>query len=221
MISLIISGFLIGIAGAGHCLGMCGGLASLLTLGKAPSFTTLLFYNLGRIVSYFLLTSAFAISFHYAFGDTYSALLVPLRTVSGIILILMGLYVCGLSKWILKLEQAGRILWRFIQPLSKRLLPVSSYKQALAAGFIWGWLPCGLVYSTVLWSLTQASPTLTMAAMVGFAAGTLPSMLLVGAFATQFKQIWEEYRLRWVFGVMICLYGVYSLPIIKTTISNW
>ena len=144
----------------------------------------------------------------------------PLRTLAGIIMILMGLYICGASRLILVTEKAGRLLWKSIQPAAKSLLPIRSSKQALLAGIIWGWLHCGLVYSTVLWATSLGSVSLSMMAITGFILGTLPSMLLAGLFSQQLKDIWQRYQLKWLFGISIILYGTYSIPLVKSMLSS-
>ena len=47
---------------------------------------------------------------------------------------------------------ALRPVWLLNPDVASRLLPVSSTPRALLLGGLWGWLPCGLVYSTLLWS---------------------------------------------------------------------
>jgi hypothetical protein len=47
--------FLLGLSGAGHCLGMCGGIAAALNLGGPRSPTITFAYHSGRIASYALL----------------------------------------------------------------------------------------------------------------------------------------------------------------------
>lgn len=220
MISIFFSGLLIGLAGAGHCLGMCGGLASMLSVGQHSSTIKIVAYNLGRIFSYSLFTLVLASTLLFGLSEHYSALMVPLRTFAGILLVFMGLYVCGLSRLILKVESLGRYLWRLIQPAAKSFLPIQNPAQALAAGFVWGWLPCGLVYSTVLWATSLGSIPLSMMAMLGFAIGTLPTMLVAGLFAQQLKTLWQQLYLKWIFGTLIILYGLYSIPYFKNLLSH-
>ncbi|RDL45830.1 sulfite exporter TauE/SafE family protein [Marinomonas piezotolerans] len=218
-VSVFFSGLLIGIAGAGHCIGMCGGLSSLLSLNGKPSMWRLACYNFGRVSSYALLAVTLAASIQLGTDALYIDLLYPLRTVTGIILILMGLYLCGASKWILKIERIGVVGWRILEPMARRLIPIRTNKQAFMAGVLWGWLPCGLVYSTVIWSSSHGSVSLSVSAMAGFAAGTMPAMMLAGAFSQRLKEYWAAYRLGFVFGVLIIFYGIYSIPYVRQIIS--
>lgn len=220
MISIFLSGFLIGLAGVGHCMGMCGGLASMLSMGQHARSINIITYNIGRITSYILFTALIAASLQIGLSDYYHALQMPLRTFAGILLVFMGLYLCGISHFILKIESIGRYIWKFIQPAAKSLLPVKTPIQSLSAGFIWGWLPCGLVYSTVLWATSLGSFSLSMSAILGFALGTLPTMLLAGLFAQQIKALWQQLYLKWIFGLLIIIYGLYSIPYFKNLLSS-
>lgn len=220
MIAIFISGLLIGLAGAGHCLGMCGGLASLLSINGEPSPLRLIFYNLGRILSYAVFALLLATVLQLTNADWYQHLILPLRTIAAVLLIFMGLYICGLSKVILRVEALGKHVWRYVQPFAKKLLPIQSHPQALFAGMLWGWLPCGLVYSTVLWATSQGSLITTLFAISGFALGTLPAMLLAGIFSQQLKHIWAHYHLNWLFGLLLVAYGIYTIPAVHALFAS-
>ncbi|MBM6549927.1 sulfite exporter TauE/SafE family protein [Marinomonas ostreistagni] len=219
MISTFISALLIGLAGAGHCLGMCGGLATLLSINGQPSILRIICYNLGRMLSYALFTVLLVSAVQLGTESLYQDLLIPLRTLAALLLIFMGLYICGACRWILKVEALGRVGWQALQPLAKKVLPIESAPQALIAGMLWGWLPCGLVYSTVLWASALGSWQLSLTAIIGFAIGTLPAMLLAGFFSQTLKRIWSAYYLHWLFGGLLIMYGIYTLPFVKAALS--
>ncbi|WP_191603258.1 sulfite exporter TauE/SafE family protein [Marinomonas algicola] len=212
-----LAAFLIGLAGAGHCFGMCGGIAGTLSMGTQSKslFTKLniqFLYNFGRIISYaffaFVLTSFFSLSF-----ELYTELSGPIRTFAGIILILTGLYLIGLNKWILKIEAIGKFIWKFVSPTAKSILPVNTPTKALAAGFLWGWLPCGLAYSSLLWVSSTGEPLKALWLMVGFGLGTMPAMLLTGIFALQFKSIWVKFKLDILSGIFLVIFGIWTIPL--------
>ena len=149
---LLISALILGLLGGGHCLGMCGGLMGALTLAIPPEqrgrrLQLLLAYNLGRILSYASAGLLFGLA-GWAVASSPAAML--LRIVAGLLLISMGLYLGGWWSGLTRIEALGRGLWRHIQPVASRLLPVSSLPRALLLGALWGWLPCGLGYSRVL-----------------------------------------------------------------------
>ncbi|SBS32037.1 hypothetical protein MAQ5080_02146 [Marinomonas aquimarina] len=192
----------------------------MLSVGERASSVNIVAYNLGRVLSYALFTLLLAATLQFGLSHYYNDLMVPLRTFAGVLLVLMGLYLCGISRLILKVESLGRYAWRLLQPLAKSFLPIQTPAQALAAGLVWGWLPCGLVYSTVLWATSLGSISLSMTAIFGFAIGTLPAMLLAGLFAQQIKALWQQLYLKWIFGSLISLYGLYSIPYFKNLLSG-
>ncbi|NVD06661.1 sulfite exporter TauE/SafE family protein [Vibrio sp. JPW-9-11-11] len=207
-----IGAFFIGLVGAGHCMGMCGGIASMLSMGQAqPSKLTPLFYNLGRLASYVL--------FGAIIGGTVSTIsqvsqvndvLVWLRLAAAIFMILLAGYIGRWWQGLLYVEKLGQSLWRLISPAAKSLLPLRSPTYAIPFGFVWGWLPCGLVYSTLTWAAVSGSATNGALVMLAFGLGTLPAMLLVGHTATQLNKLQSSHTFRHIVAVTILLYGLYT-----------
>ena len=95
-------------------------------------------------------------------------------------MIALGLYLADWWRGLALLEKLGMKLWRHIQPLAQRLFPIDNPPQAFLLGLLWGWLPCGLVYSVVAWSLTAGSALDGAKLMLGFGLGTLPALLIAG-----------------------------------------
>ena len=175
----ILSAFLIGLMGSSHCMGMCGGISTALGFQTQQKDTRLISYNIGRIFTYGL------IGFIAGFIGSEVSLALPLlgpvlRTIAGLLLITMGLYLAGWWMGLSKLETLGQNLWRHIQPIAAKLLPVTSHPQAFSLGLLWGFLPCGLVYSTLGWALATAEPKASALLMLAFGLGTLPAMLVTG-----------------------------------------
>ena len=179
---LLVSAVILGLLGGGHCLGMCGGLMGALTLAipkeqRSRRFRLLLAYNLGRILSY--ATAGLLIGLAgWAVANSPAAMF--MRVLAGLLLIAMGLYLAGWWSGLTRIESLGRGLWRHIQPVANRLLPVSSLPRALLLGALWGWLPCGLVYSTLLWSASQGNALDSALLMLAFGLGTWPVLLATG-----------------------------------------
>jgi len=210
----------VGFFGGVHCVGMCGGIVGALTFGL-PAETRerpmrllpyLLAYNIARITSY---TAAGAIA------GTVGLLglsLVPLQQaqlvllgIAGLFMVMMGLYVGGWWFGLTRIERAGSRLWRFIEPVGRRLMPVRSPAQAFGLGLVWGWLPCGLVYSVLIWALSAGGPLAGALLMLGFGLGTLPNLLAMGAFAAQLAAFVRRQWVRRVAGGMVVAFGVYQL----------
>ena len=211
---LLISALILGLLGGGHCLGMCGGLMGALTLAIPPEqrgrrLQLLLAYNLGRILSYATAGLLFGLA-GWAVASSPAAML--LRIVAGLLLISMGLYLGGWWSGLTRIEALGRGLWRHIQPVASRLLPVSSLPRALLLGALWGWLPCGLVYSTLLWAASQGDAVDSGLLMLAFCLGTWPVLLATGMAAERLTALLRRRGVRMAGGLLVILFGLWTLP---------
>jgi len=207
----LVSAFVIGLLGSSHCLGMCGGLSSLLGVGAENTNRSRLFsYNLGRLTSYTLI-GALAGLFGEQLLSLSPQLGMLLRITAGLLLVAMGLYVSQWWTGLTYLERAGSHLWRHIQPLIRGLLPVKSHWQAIFLGALWGFLPCGLVYSTLSWALASAQWQQSALLMLAFGVGTLPAMLSMGFVGENVLQRLRSKNFRMLAGVMIIAMGVATM----------
>ena len=198
----------VGLAGAPHCIGMCGGIVAALG-SSGPRWSLILGYNLGRILSYALV--GLLAGLLGSFAADYLALGPILRTAAALMLILMGLYLSNIWRVLTVLESAGRRLWRHIQPLIVRISPARSFAHALPLGMLWGWLPCGLVYSALATALTMGSLWGGGLAMLAFGLGTLPAMLASGWFAGQLHRLASKPALRLSLAMLLVGLGLWSL----------
>ncbi|MBH3395750.1 MULTISPECIES: sulfite exporter TauE/SafE family protein [Pseudomonas] len=214
LLPLLGSALVLGLLGGGHCLGMCGGLMGALTLAIPPEqrgrrLRLLLAYNLGRITSYACAGLLLGLA-GWAVASSPAAL--ALRVLAALLLIAMGLYLAGWWSGLTRIEALGRGLWRHIQPVASRLLPVSSLPRALLLGALWGWLPCGLVYSTLLWAASQGNAGHSAALMLAFGVGTWPVLLATGLAAERVNALLRRRSVRVAGGVLVMLFGVWTLP---------
>lgn len=213
-----LSAFVIGLLGGGHCIAMCGGITTMLTsalpqqINKTPF---ILSYNVGRIFSYSLigaiagLTGSLAIK-HLGFP------IVTLKIIAGIFLILLGLYIGQWLLWISKVEVIGKHLWQHLSPLSKKIIPIKSVKKSFLLGTLWGWLPCGLVYSTLTWSLASGSAIKGGLIMMFFGLGTLPALLTVSFGFTFIKLLMQNNYFRKTMALLLISYGILTLKFAYT-----
>jgi sulfite exporter TauE/SafE len=208
-----LGAFLLGLLGSTHCIGMCGGIMGALSMGikdKSAVGLSLLTYNLGRITSYAFFGALLGATSWLA-TEQLPFILVILRILAAALLILMGLYLGNWWFGLTKLEQAGHSIWRHIQPFGKKYLPVQHPHQAFVLGMIWGWLPCGLVYSTAALAASQANPVNSALVMAAFGLGTLPALLATGMAAAQFKAFTQQPFVRKTNAVIIIGFGILTL----------
>jgi sulfite exporter TauE/SafE len=206
--------WLAGLMGGVHCVGMCGGIVAATTVpGEAPQRTAILLgYNLGRIASYALAGALAGLIGSAAF---LAEDLLPVQRIlyglAQVMLILVGLYLAGLNRSVVQIERAGAWLWQRVQPWLGQVLPVRSPAQAVVAGALWGWLPCGLVYSLLITALASASAGNGALIMACFGLGTLPNLLAMGWAAARVAQFFNMPRVRWLAGLVVVLFGVSGL----------
>ncbi|USD66551.1 sulfite exporter TauE/SafE family protein [Vibrio sp. SCSIO 43136] len=210
-----LGAFLVGMLGAGHCLGMCGGIASAVSMGNPSArstFAVTIGYNLGRILAYFVAGAVIggAMSSLAQLANVNSTLAL-LRLVAGIFMILLALYIGRWWHGLLAIEKLGQHVWTKISPAGKKLLPLKSPLHAIPFGFIWGWLPCGLVYSTLTWSAVSGSALNGGLIMVAFGLGTLPSLLLVAMGANKLQKLQQSVLFRQIGAVLLLIYGLYTI----------
>lgn len=211
--SALTAAFLLGLFSSAHCVGMCGGIMGALSMAipadaKARRWVILLSYNFGRILSYTLMGAIVGV---FARQITESGGAVWLRWLAGLLLIAMGLYLANWWRGLTYLETGGRYLWAYLQPLGKALMPVDNAVKAVALGGIWGWLPCGLVYSALAYAMAQGDTLGGGTVMLAFGLGTLPTVLATGFVAQQLTRLLQRRHLRWSFAVMVMLFGIWTI----------
>ncbi|WP_168015936.1 sulfite exporter TauE/SafE family protein [Halomonas salinarum] len=213
----LAAAFVFGLLGGAHCIGMCGGIMSALSFAVPPSMRhparltgLLLGYNLGRIVSY-MIAGALVAGLGTLIGGLAGGVRLALETLAAVMLILMALYIANWWKGLLRVEALGRRLWRHLEPIGRRLMPVVRMPQAVALGAIWGWLPCGLVYSMLAWSLATADPLEGAALMAAFGLGTLPALLATGFAARSLGNLIRHPATRTLAATLIIAFALWQL----------
>jgi len=217
------SAFLVGLLGAGHCIGMCSGIASALSFSIHPQqkngLLSLLLYNLGRISSYalagFIFASSSSVLIAWLGGKEA---LVYLRIFAGIMMLLLAFYIARIWNGLLFVERSGQVIWTFIKPIAQYFLPLKHPSLAFPLGFFWGWLPCGLVYSNLIWAISTGDGLNGAMIMVGFGLGTLPAMMLVGSLSLKLKKILNKQWFRYGSGVILGLFALQTLYVAASQI---
>jgi sulfite exporter TauE/SafE len=214
--------FLTGLFGGVHCFGMCGGIVGALTLGvssgdkehdkKTSPFIISLGYNLGRISGYIVAGAivGFLGSSLIDLTGIQTAKQV-LAVIASLFMIALGLYLAGIWNGLTKIESIGSVFWKRIQPLTQRFIPVKNFQQAVPLGFLWGWLPCGLVYTALIWTLSAGGAIEGALIMLAFGLGTLPNLLAMGVIATRLSKWVQNPKVRLIAGMLVVLMGILTL----------
>lgn len=204
--------FLVGLLGGTHCIGMCGGIVGALSLGGPARWSLHLAYNAGRILSYTAagaLAGALGAAGIGLGGD--APVRIVLYLVANLMLVALGLYLLGVTRALAFTERLGQRLWLHIQPLTRRFLPARTVAQAFPLGVLWGWLPCGLVYSALATALGSGSVAGGALAMLAFGAGTLPNLLAAGILLAKMSEFVRRAPVRIASGLLVLGFGLYGL----------
>lgn len=214
---LLSAGFMMGLLGSPHCLGMCGGIVSAFGIsmqGISPQKKAWLIavYHMGRLISYMTLGVIASI-----LGAT---VLSPLmgntmpRILLGFAIIFASLLMLGLP--ILKnIEKLGLGLWAKLAPVRAKVFPLNTLPKAMGAGLLWGFLPCGLVYGAVGVAIaTGANGESTSIAngmlfMLAFGLGTLPMLIATQSVVELLQNIIKKFSLRKASGVLMLISGLF------------
>jgi len=210
--------FIAGVSGSLHCMAMCGGLSGALGVraraaGKtaAGAFAHTAIYQLGRLLSY-----AMAGALGGGVGGVMlrlvalPGLMLYLRLTAGILIVLMGCQMLFSLRLLTAIEKSGAMVWRTLAPLSQKI-PRSGISQALLLGALWGWLPCGLVYSMLLLGVLGGSALHGALLMLVFGLGTLPMMMSSSLLMAQMQRIFGFYGWKVMSGVLMVGFGMWTI----------
>lgn len=214
----LISALLLGLMGSVHCVGMCGGMASALSLplsaAKLSSRKKILIqfcFGIGRVFGY-ALAGYLAGSFSWLLLNvTGSGFAVVLRIMAGVFMIFLGLFLARWWHGLSKIEKLGARLWQTISPAIKTLTPADTISKALSVGLLWGWLPCGMVYSMLIFSMGSGSGIQGAGIMLMFGLGTIPAVMGLGIVADKAMNLLQNNYAKNIFGSMIILFGCWTV----------
>lgn len=178
---MIGSGFLLGIVGSLHCVGMCGPIALIIPTSRNSvlKFFQIITYNFGRVLTYSLFGLVFGL-----LGETLRLAEIQ-QYVSIVVGVLIILIVLGtLLSYHKGANKANKIVTSIFNPIKTRLSKLigKERKNLLGIGIMNGFLPCGLIYIALSTSLAAESIAESVGFMVAFGIGTIPAMLSVMYF---------------------------------------
>jgi sulfite exporter TauE/SafE len=220
LLPVLATAFLAGLLGAGHCFGMCGGIAGglgAMSAGRGAWLSAILF-NGGRVLSYSLMGGVLAL----LIGTAGDALSVPawsrwLRFLTAILIGLIGLRFLFDWKGIAQIEKAGAGLWRRITPLVNRAARHPGPMGRLALGLCWGFLPCGMVYTVLLTAVSTGTFGSGFLTMLAFGTGTLPALLGMTLWAPALAGFLQERTTRRLVGIGLLLLAAWTLFVLFGT----
>jgi len=217
-----LGGLLAGFASSLHCVGMCGGIAASLSISLGGQAGTgqaraLMLAQTGRILAYVSVGSLLAVlgSQAYLEVDRATAHLV-LRWAAAMVLVYIGLSVAG---WAPSLAGLDRLGVRVVGVLQAPFRGALAQAGPVAAGFVWGLLPCGMVYAALFYAMLSADPGRGALIMLGFGLGTLPAVTAAALGAGRFLALARSNGVRRAVGAGLVLLGVLSAAIPWRTIA--
>jgi uncharacterized protein len=224
MQAFVAAAFTAGLLGGVHCIGMCGGVAgSLAAASRGPAGRRIGAFNTGRIASYSVAGAlAGSVGWLAGSGSAIQAAQTVLYVVAHGFLLLLGLYVAGYSSGLTRLELAGAGVWRRLEPLRRRVMPIDTDARALGAGAVWGWLPCGMVYAMLPLAMASGSPLSGAAILAAFGLGTLPGLLVAGMAAVRLNAMRRNPWVRRIAGLSLiglAIAAILRLPTLRDLAS--
>ena len=219
---------------------MCGGIVGAFSVAgssvkpfpvavisqtSSMSFSTdgslrVLLFNVGRIGSY-MIAGAIAGLLGSIPALIHIAVLQSIGYwFANVLLIALGLTLMNVWHGLAHIESMGLWLWRRVQPLMSRFLPVETIWQAAALGSLWGWVPCGMVYSVLMTALLTGSALHGALVMFAFGLGTLPLLFSMGLLGSRVRANLQEPAVRVVVGVVVLAFGLLGMFRLSAGISH-
>jgi len=202
----IFTGFLIGIFGSFHCIGMCGPIALALPTESKNAFRIInerALYNVGRIVTYSAAGALFGL---FGRGLALVGVQQIVSIILGIIILAAVLLPQKLTNQVIALKPIAK-LTNSLKKLFGRLMRSNSTSSFFIMGLLNGLLPCGLVYVAIAGAVSIGGALNGAIFMALFGLGTFPSMFafsILGKFlSTKLKRKFN--KLVPVFAIIIAL----------------
>lgn len=216
----VLIAFFIGLFSSIHCVSMCGSIIGTLSYSLKPDIRSqkskmvafIFSYNFGRMFSYMLAG--------LIIGSIESLLTLPLgqehghqalRVISALIITGAGFYIAGWFPNFAYIEKTGSHFWKTIEPYGRKLIPVVSLPQAFMFGMVWGWIPCGLVYTALALAATSGDIVTSTFIMLAFGLGTLPAVAGTGIVSTFITRIIRISATKQVAGMLLVFIAILSV----------
>lgn len=223
-IEIIITAFLLGLAGSFHCIGMCGPIALAVPLKAHDTFSkiiSILSYNFGRVVTYTFLGAFFGLA---GKSMVIAGWQQGLSVFIGVVII-VGVAVSYFNLPWFNSFSIGH--WSFLSKKLGILLKEKSYSSNLLIGILNGFLPCGLVYAGIAGAIATGSPSKGALFMFMFGVGTTFLMFTLQFFKEYISTSVRNMMRKAVpiylvlMAVLLILRGLnLGIPYVSPTLSN-
>ncbi len=220
----LLAALIAGLAASAHCFAMCGGIATALGMHakstalphsatvRSSAYGIATLYQLGRVSGYSLAGAICGF-----IGAQASALFdllrlgAILRIASGVLIALLGARLLWQWNALLWIERLGAKFWIRLRPIVQFAGSRTGVAKPLAVGLLWSLLPCGLVYSMLVFAAMSADAGRGALIMLAFGIGTLPSMLSTSLLAARVQSYMSRPAARIVSGTLMLAFGVWMI----------
>ena len=172
-------GFLMGLIGSVHCIGMCGPLVMALPISQQTNFQkwqSILLYHAGKISSYAVLGILLGM-----FGSQLPLYGVQenLSIVMGSIMLLYVIYIFVIKSQLAPKFLKFNLLYTFIVKKMGYLFKSKNRAVFYFIGILNGLLPCGMIYVALTSALATQNILQGGLIMTFFGIGTMPALIMV------------------------------------------
>jgi sulfite exporter TauE/SafE len=169
--TLAATALLMGLAGGPHCAAMCG--AACAAMGTVRARRSWWEFQAGRLAGYSLAGGIAASAMQsFAWLAAQAPALRPVWTLFHLAVLAWGLMLLAQARQPAWLADAGRTIWARVRPVA------ASRGGAFAAGTLWAFMPCGLLYSALLVASLSGGALEGALSMALFSAGSAVSLAL-------------------------------------------
>ncbi|MDB5236471.1 MAG: hypothetical protein JWR44_3464 [Hymenobacter sp.] len=200
---MLWTGFLFGLLGSFHCVGMCGAIALALPGAGGPRGRYVagrVLYNLGRVSTYTVLGGVAGV---LGQGLQLAGWQQSLSLLSGGLILLLvvtpeawlGRTAAFLDLDVVLTKVKSRLAYYYQRP---------SLGALYTTGLLNGLLPCGMVYLALAGALSTPGPAGAASYMALFGLGTLPLMLALSLTGKLVPFVWRG-RMRRAVPVLACV----------------
>jgi len=216
--AVLVTAFLAGLLGSGHCFGMCGGIAGSLGAlsgggtSKRALIKPAVQFNLGRLLGYAIL-GAIAAGVIGAVGEIVSLKNYArwFRMVTALMVLVIGASFIIDWRGLAILEKGGAGIWKRIMPLATRISQRNDWLGRTGLGICWGFLPCGLVYTVLMTAASTANALTGALTMFAFGVGTAPAMMGLTVAAPALGTFLSDRLVRRIVGFSLIVLAIWMV----------